>query len=120
MFTASTSGAQTNEYEIMVWLAALGGAVPISSTGSSVATPSIGGVQWTLFSGSNGVNNVFSFVTATEQTSFNGDLNQFLDYLVANEGLSSSQYLNVVEAGTEPFNGNEAQLTTTAYSITVA
>lgn len=103
----------------MIWLAALGGAAPITSTGYPIATPNIEGVQWTLFSGSNGVNNVFSFVAAIQQTSFSGDLKQFFNYLVANEGLSSSQYLNIVEAGTEPFTGSEAQFKTTDYSITV-
>jgi xyloglucan-specific endo-beta-1,4-glucanase len=34
IFTSSTSGG-ASEYEIMVWLAALGGAGPISSTGKS-------------------------------------------------------------------------------------
>ncbi len=32
--------------EIMIWLAALGGADPISSTGSPIATPTIAGTTW--------------------------------------------------------------------------
>jgi xyloglucan-specific endo-beta-1,4-glucanase len=38
MFTSS-SASGSNAYEIMVWLAALGGAGPISSNGSPIVTP---------------------------------------------------------------------------------
>ena len=50
MFTSSTSGG-SDEYEIVVWLAAIGGAGPISSTGSAVATVTIDGVSFNLYSG---------------------------------------------------------------------
>lgn len=104
MFTAASSGGST-EYEIMVWLAALGGAGPISSTGSAVATPTIGGVKWNLFSGPNGATTVYSFVAQSEQESFSGDLMNFFSYLESNKGFSKSQYLTSVGAGTEPFTG---------------
>jgi xyloglucan-specific endo-beta-1,4-glucanase len=61
MFTSS-SASGNNAYETMVWLAALGGAGPISSSGSPVAYPSIGGVTWKLYKGPNGSTIVFSFV----------------------------------------------------------
>lgn len=35
----------------MIWLAALGGAGPISSTGSAIATVSLGGYSWYLYYG---------------------------------------------------------------------
>ena len=104
MFTSSSSGG-SNEYEIMVWLAALGGAGPISSTGSPVSTPSIGGITWKLFSGPNGDTTVYSFVAESEATNFSGDLLNFFEYLESNEGFSSSQYLTSIGAGTEPFTG---------------
>lgn len=53
IFTSSTATGSA-EYEIMIWLAALGGAGPISSAGSPVATPTIAGVSWSLYSGYNG------------------------------------------------------------------
>ncbi len=89
----------------MVWLAALGGAGPISSTGSAVATVTINGVSWKLFSGPNGSTTVYSFVAVDEATSFSGDMKLFFDYLVKNEGFSTSQYITTIEAGTEPFTG---------------
>lgn len=104
----------------MIWLAALGGSFPISSTGTTpIASPTIGGVSWNLYSGPNGATTVYSFVAATEQTDFSGDINDFLAYLQENQGLSSSQYLLSIQAGTEPFTGKDAELKTTAYSVSV-
>lgn len=53
IFTSATSGG-SNAYEIMIWLAAIGGAGPISSTGSAIATTTINGVTFKLYSGPNG------------------------------------------------------------------
>ena len=87
----SSSASGDNEYEIMVWLAALGGAGPISSTGSPVATTTIAGVKWSLYSGKNGNMTVYSFVASSTTTNFSGDMLDFLKYLQSNQGLSSSR-----------------------------
>ncbi|EFX01560.1 cell 12a endoglucanase [Grosmannia clavigera kw1407] len=116
LFTSSTSTGH-NEYEIMVWLASLGGAGPISATGSAVATPTIGGVKWKLYSGKNGATTVYSFVAVTEQTRFSGDLRKFFAYLISNQGMPSSQYLLSTGAGTEPFVGSNAVMTVSAFSL---
>ncbi|RDW79394.1 hypothetical protein BP6252_04032 [Coleophoma cylindrospora] len=118
LFTSS-SATGSNEYEIMIWLAALGGAGPISSTGSTVATPTINGATWKLYSGPNGDTTVYSFVAETEQTSFSGDIMDFMNYLIQNEGLSDTQYITSIGAGTEPFTGSSAVLTVSAYSIAI-
>lgn len=104
LFTSSTATG-ANEYEIMIWLAALGGAGPISSTGSPVATPTINGVSWKLFKGPNGSTTVYSFVASSQVNSYSGDLKNFLTYLSTNQGYPLSQYLLSVGAGTEPFSG---------------
>lgn len=104
MFTAA-SASGTNEYEIMVWLAAVGGAGPISATGSSVGSVTVDGTVFKLYKGTNGATTVYSFVASSEATSFNGDLKLFFTYLIDYQGYSSSQYLTVLEAGTEPFTG---------------
>ncbi|KAH8166588.1 hypothetical protein CIB48_g1688 [Xylaria polymorpha] len=119
LFTSS-SASGSSEYEVMVWLAALGGAGPISSSGSPVATPSIAGVSWKLYDGYNGNMHVFSFVASSQVTSFSGDLKAFLSYLTSNQGMSTSQFVTSIGAGTEPFVGSNAVLTTTAYSISVS
>lgn len=76
-------------------LAAYGGAGPISATGSSIATVTIAGYSWKLYQGYNGSMNVFSFVAVSNPiTSFTGDAKLFLTYLVNNQGLPSSYYVN--------------------------
>lgn len=111
MFTSSTFGG-AHQYEVMIWLAALGGANPISTsynaqgavpvaTGLTIAGPS--GTKWNLYKGPNGSTTVFSFVVQSEVTNFSGDLMAFFKYLEAQQGLLSSQYIQTIGAGTEPF-----------------
>ncbi|PYH93911.1 xyloglucanase 2 [Aspergillus ellipticus CBS 707.79] len=119
MFLGSTSDSSSDEYEIMVWLAALGGAGPISSTGSAIATPTINGVTWKLYSGPNGDTTVYSFVAESTTESFSGDMMDFFTYLIDNEGVSDELYLTTLEAGTEPFTGSDAELTVSTYSVSV-
>jgi xyloglucan-specific endo-beta-1,4-glucanase len=116
LFTSSKAGG-ANEYEIMIWLAALGGAGPISATGSPVATVTLAGQSWKLYFGSNGVNKVFSFVAEKQNQNFSGDLMEFLNYLTSKQGLPKSQVLTSVGAGSEPFSGSKAKLTVSAYSL---
>ncbi|KAF7158170.1 hypothetical protein CNMCM5623_002836 [Aspergillus felis] len=118
IFTSYSPGGST-AYEIMIWLAAIGGAGPISSTGSPIATVTIAGTSWDLFKGPNGATTVFSFVAHSEQTSFNADILAFFKYLIQSQGLPSSLYVSGIAAGTEPFIGSNAQLTTGEYVITV-
>ncbi|KAL3454505.1 concanavalin A-like lectin/glucanase domain-containing protein [Aspergillus insuetus] len=119
LFTTSSPGG-SSEYEIMIWLAALGGAGPISSTGSSIASVTLGGVSWNLWYGWNGNMQVYSFVASSTTESFSADLVDFISYLENSQGLSSSQYLTHVQAGTEPFVGSNANFVTSAYSVSVA
>ncbi|KAF3770760.1 family 12 glycoside hydrolase, partial [Cryphonectria parasitica EP155] len=118
MFTSSSADG-SDEYEIMVWLDAIGGAGPISSTGSTVATPEIAGTTWDLYTGPNGDTTVYSFVATSAVEDFDGDLMDFLNYLIENEGVSSSQYLLSIGAGTEPFTGTSAVLSVSSYSCGV-
>jgi xyloglucan-specific endo-beta-1,4-glucanase len=104
MFTSS-SASGSNEYEVMVWLGALGGAGPISSTGSAIATTTINGVSWKLYKGPNGSMTVYSFVASSSATSFSGDLLNFFKYLESSWAFPSGQYLLSIGAGTEPFVG---------------
>lgn len=104
----------------MIWLGALGGAGPISSTGSPIATPTLSGVKWNLYKGVNGQMTVFSFVAQSNVQSFSGDLVNFTKYLVSSQGVSGSQILQSLGAGTEPFVGSNAVFTTSKYSVSVS
>ncbi|KAG8996807.1 hypothetical protein FRB94_001345 [Tulasnella sp. JGI-2019a] len=119
--TAGTTGASSSSsYEIMIWLSARGGAGP---AGSQIATVTIDGYSWALYKGTVSTWTVFSFKPAsasTEITGFNTDLKAFFTYLTTSQGVSSSQYLVQVQAGTEPFiSATATELTTTQYSIAI-
>jgi xyloglucan-specific endo-beta-1,4-glucanase len=116
LFTSS-SATGSAEYEIMIWLSALGGAGPISATGSPITTVTLAGSSWKLYNGKNGQMNVFSFVATNEVKNFKGDLMEFANHLTSKQGMPKSQVLQSVGAGTEPFSGNNAVLTTSAYSM---
>lgn len=118
LFTASTADGSP-EYEFMIWLSALGGAGPISSTGSPVASVTLAGTSWNVFKGVNGQMTVFSFVAGSDVNNFCGDLADFVDYLIDEEGVSEDQILQSVGAGTEPFEGSDAVFTTEQYKIEV-
>ncbi|KAM3420685.1 hypothetical protein BST61_g3939 [Cercospora zeina] len=126
LFTSSSPTA-TNEYEIMVWLAAFGGAGPISANYGSdgkpvpIATVTLAGRSWKLYKGSNGVNQVFSFLPANGSNidNFSGDIVEFVKYLTSKQGLPSSQYLISSGAGTEPTSGKDAKFTTSSYSLVI-
>jgi len=114
--TAGTTGATSaSTYEIMIWLSDRGGANP---AGSLAGTASINGLTWKLWKGTVGSWAIFSFVAPSETTNFNEDLKPFFDYLVANQGVPSSQFLVQAQSGTEPFIGN-ATLTTISYSLAI-
>ncbi|KAH3916454.1 hypothetical protein HBI56_045690 [Parastagonospora nodorum] len=116
LFTGSTPTGD-HDYEIMIWLAAIGGAGPISATGSPIATVTLAGTSWKLYNGLNGKMNVFSFVAESEVKSFKGDLMDFANYCIKSHGFPNTQILQSVGAGTEPFSGSDAVLTTSAYTM---
>ncbi|KAH9870044.1 hypothetical protein J1614_006966 [Plenodomus biglobosus] len=118
LFTSSRAGGSP-EYEIMIWLGSFGGAGPISSTGRPIATVTLAGVSWNVWNGAHSQMNVYSFVRAGgDVRNFKGDLNEFVKYLTSRQGMPSSQILTSVGAGTEPFSGNNARFTVSAYSLT--
>ncbi|KAF4447825.1 xyloglucan-specific endo-beta-1,4-glucanase A [Fusarium austroafricanum] len=110
-----------NQYEIMIWLGSIGGAGPISETGSTpIASPTILGRQWNLFKGPNGAVTVFSFIaTGGNIQSFDGDLKQFFNYLTSSQGVNQDMTITSLQAGTEPFTGSNAVFNTWSFTMSV-
>lgn len=110
---ANTGSGDHHDFEIMVWLADLGTANPISDGYGADGKPSwvatgiqIAGVNWDLAKGTSqaaGGGTVYSFVAEGLVTYFGGDIYDFFTYLAANDGFPMSQNLVYVAAGTEPF-----------------
>lgn len=89
-----------------------------------------------LYFGSNGANNVYSFLpTSGTIPSFNADINLFLkvlgtiprlltesdcscaQYLTANQGVSTAQFLTTAQGGTEATSGSATLTTYVAYLL---
>ncbi|KAJ6598447.1 glycoside hydrolase family 12 protein [Mycena vulgaris] len=124
LFTSNTAGGSAVN-EIMIWLANFN-AGPISAVYNSAGQPvpkasnlSLGGHTWNLYFGSNGANNVYSFLpTSGTVPSFNSDINLFLKYLTSSQGVSTAQFLTTAQGGTEATSG-AATLTTSAFSLVI-
>ncbi|KAI0369403.1 concanavalin A-like lectin/glucanase [Pilatotrama ljubarskyi] len=107
-----------SSYEIMIWLSNRGG---VGGIGSTVAQNiQVGGHTWNLKHGPNSNWDVFSFITAEgDITDFSADLNDFFQYLIDEQGVAKTQYLQAIQTGTEPFTGS-AHLLITNFSVDVS
>ena len=74
--------------------------------------------------GLNGNVKVYSFVAHSHAASpFSGDILNFYKYLVSNyssNGFTNSLVLQSIQAGSEVFTGSNANLSTTAYTISAS
>ncbi|MFD6289219.1 cellulose binding domain-containing protein [Streptomyces sp. NPDC060205] len=112
--TPRTDGV--NQTEIMIWFNRVGAIQPI---GSPVGTTSLGGRTWEVWSGSNGGNDVLSFVAPSAISSWSFDVMDFVDQAVARGLARSNWYLTSVQAGFEPWQGG-AGLAVNSFSSTVS
>ncbi|KUF85945.1 hypothetical protein AM588_10001046 [Phytophthora nicotianae] len=87
LFTSATANG-TVEYELMVWLAALGGAWPLTTTGKPIKEVKVSNVDFNLYQGKNGNTTVFSYVAVNMTKSFSADFKQFFDELPADNTIA--------------------------------
>ncbi|MFV0131998.1 GH12 family glycosyl hydrolase domain-containing protein [Streptomyces sp. HMX87] len=111
--TPRTDGV--NRTEIMIWFNRVG---PIQPIGSPVGTATVGGRTWEVWTGSNGSNDVISFVAPSAIASWSFDVMDFVDQTVARGMAQSNWYLTSVQAGFEPWQ-NGAGLTVNSFSSAV-
>ncbi|GAA3465197.1 glycoside hydrolase [Saccharothrix longispora] len=98
--TPKTNGV--NQVEIMIWFNRQGSIQPI---GSQVGTGTVGGRTWQVWRGSNGANNVISYVAPSPINSWSFNVLDFVND-VRNRGMvTTSWYLTSIQAGFEPWNG---------------
>ncbi|MGJ7880517.1 GH12 family glycosyl hydrolase domain-containing protein [Streptomyces rochei] len=111
--TPRTDGV--NRTEIMIWFNRVG---PIQPIGSSVGTATVGGRNWEVWTGSNGSNDVLSFVAPSAISSWSFDVMDFVRATVARGLAQNDWYLTSVQAGFEPWQ-NGAGLSVNSFSSTV-
>ncbi|MET8763169.1 glycoside hydrolase [Lentzea sp. NPDC004782] len=98
--TPKTNGV--NQMEIMIWFNRQG---PIQPIGSVVGNTTIGGRSWQVWRGSNGSNNVISYVAPSPINSWSFNVLDFLNDVRVRGAITTSWYLTSIQAGFEPWNG---------------
>jgi len=111
--TAKTTGV--NQMELMIWLNRQGSIQPI---GSPVGTTNIAGRSWEVWQGSNGQNDVVSYVAPSAVGSLSFNVLDFVRDVDARTRVDNSWYLTSIQAGFEPWNGG-AGLAVNSFSADV-
>lgn len=111
--TPKTDGV--SQTEIMIWFNKVG---PVQPIGSQVGTTTVGGRGWQVWTGSNGTNDVISFVAPSAIPSWSFDVMDFVRETVRRGMAQNSWYLTSVQAGFEPWQ-NGAGLAVNSFSSAV-
>ncbi|MEU7839593.1 cellulose binding domain-containing protein [Micromonospora sp. NPDC049114] len=104
-----------NQMEIMIWLNRQG---PIQPIGSVVGTTNLAGRTWEVWRGSNGSNNVISYVAPSPISSLNFSVLDFINDTRNRGAITNSWYLTSIQAGFEPWQGGVG-LAVTSFSANV-
>ncbi len=104
-----------NQMEIMIWFNRQGSIQPI---GSPVGNGTVAGRSWEVWRGSNGSNNVISYVASSPINSWNFSLLDFINDTRSRGAITNSWYLTSVQAGFEPWQGGVG-LGVNSFSTTV-
>jgi hypothetical protein len=104
-----------NAMEIMIWFNRQGSIQPI---GSVVGNTTIGGRTWQVWQGSNGSNNVISYVAPSAISSWNFSVLDFINDTRNRGAITNSWYLTSIQAGFEPWIGGTG-LAVTNFSASV-
>ncbi|WP_416900886.1 GH12 family glycosyl hydrolase domain-containing protein [Micromonospora echinospora] len=91
-----------NQMEIMIWLNRQG---PIQPIGSRVGTTTLAGRTWEVWQGSNGANNVISYVAPSAISSLSFSVLDFVADVRNRGAITNSWYLTSIQAGFEPWSG---------------
>ncbi|ASW53834.1 cellulose binding domain-containing protein [Plantactinospora sp. KBS50] len=104
-----------NQMEVMIWFNRQG---PIQPIGSVVGNANIAGRSWEVWRGSNGANNVISYVAPSAISSLTFSVLDFLADVRNRGAITNSWYLTSIQAGFEPWQGG-AGLGVSGFSATV-
>jgi hypothetical protein len=115
--TAYDIWCDNNAYEIMLWMNKAGAVGPI---GSKQTTASVGGHTWDVYKGSNGSNQVFSFVRTSNTNSGSVDVKAVLNWIKAKSWFGDVT-LGEVQFGFEITSSSGGlNFTTNSYSVSAS
>jgi hypothetical protein len=106
-----------NAYEIMLWMNKTGAVGPLGSFQTSAST---GGHSWNVYKGSNGANQVFSFLRTGNTNSGTVDIKAILNWIKA-RGWFGDVTLGNVQFGFEITSSNGGlNFTTNSFSVSAS
>ncbi|MFC0533303.1 cellulose binding domain-containing protein [Phytohabitans kaempferiae] len=112
--TAYDIWANNHAYEIMLWLNKTG---PVGPLGSLQTTATVGGHTWQVYRGSNGANEVFSFIRSGNTNSGSVDVLAIMNW-IRNQGWYGDVTVGDVQLGYEiTSSAGGLNFTTNAYSV---
>jgi hypothetical protein len=115
--TAYDIWASNNAFEIMLWMNRTG---PVGPIGSQVTNANVGGHSWAVFRGSNGSNQVFSFVRQGNTSASSVDVLAVLRW-IRSQGWFGDVQLGQVQFGFEITSSNGGlNFVTNSYSVSVS
>ena len=85
-------------YEIMLWVNKTG---PVGPLGTSQGTVTLGGHTWTVYKGSNGSNQVFSFIRSSNSSSGSVDIKSIVNWIKNTKGWFGDVTIGDVQFGYE-------------------
>ncbi|MEU3890060.1 hypothetical protein [Streptomyces sp. NPDC029041] len=87
-----------HDYEIMLWVNKTG---PVGPLGSSQGTVSVGGHSWNVFKGTNGSNEVFSFIRTSNSSSGTVNILSILKWIKDTKKWMGNETIGDVQFGYE-------------------
>jgi hypothetical protein len=112
--TAYDIWADGHAYEIMLWMNKQGAVGPIGSLQTSAT---VGGHSWNVYKGSNGSNQVFSFIRTSNTNSGTVDIKAVMNW-IRNRGWIGDATMNEVQFGFEITSSSGGlNFTSNSYSV---
>ncbi|MEU5636729.1 hypothetical protein ACH47C_14770 [Streptomyces rishiriensis] len=105
-----------HRYEIMLWVNKTGAVGPL---GSSQGNVTLGGHSWTVYKGSNGANEVFSFVRTSNSTSGTVNILPILKWIKDSKGWFGNETIGDLQFGYE-ITSSSGGLNFTTNNLTVS
>ncbi|MDL5204099.1 hypothetical protein [Streptomyces sp. ALI-76-A] len=104
------------DYEIMLWVNKTG---PVGPLGTSQGNVTLGGHSWTVYKGSNGANEVFSFIRTSNSTSGTVNILPILRWIKDTKGWMGNETIGDVQFGYE-ITSSSGGLNFTTNNLTVS
>ncbi len=104
------------DYEIMLWVNKTGAVGPL---GTSQGNVTLGGHSWTVYKGSNGANEVFSFIRTSNSSSGTVNILPILKWIKDTKGWMGNETIGDVQFGYE-ITSSQGGLDFTTNNLTVS